>query len=140
MKNIKWSKEIFKLMLLIGITIIFYILGYVVFDNKYYSSALLGISGASIGLVLFQLKRVLDFTRNPEIYNKEQIDVKDERNIMLLTNAKASSYGIETFIIFGITVYAIYLNDIGFVLAIFALWISRFLSFFYYLSMNNNKF
>lgn len=140
MRNIKWSKEILKLILLIGIVVVFLILGYVIFPNKYYSSALLGVSGTSIGLSLIQLIRVIDFARNPEKYNKEQIDLKDERNNMLLINAKASAYGVETFVIFGITVYAIYLDNVKFVFAIFVLWISRFFSFLYYFSKNNKKF
>ncbi|PRR82502.1 hypothetical protein [Clostridium vincentii] len=139
MKNIKWSKEIVKLILLIVIAVAFFILGYVIIPNKYYSLSLLGVSGASIGLSLFQLKRVIDFARNPKKYNKEQIEVKDERNNRILINAKSSSFDIETFVILGITVYSIYLNNVGFVIAILALWISRIFSFFYYLSKNNKK-
>lgn len=139
MKNLNWSKEIFKLILLVAMTITFFILGNVVFNEMHYSSALLGISGASMGLSLFQLMRVIGFARNPQKYKKEQIDVKDERNSLILTNAKASSFGIETFVIFGITVYAIYSNNVGFVFAIFILWVSRIFSFFYYLSKNNKE-
>lgn len=140
MKSISRFKEIFKLILLIIITITLFILGNVVFNNTHYSSALLGMSGAFIGLSLFQLKRVIGFIKNPDTYNKEQINVKDERNIMLMTYAKSSSYDLETFIIFGITLYAIYLNSVEFVLAVFILWIIRIISFFYYLSKNNNRF
>ncbi|MGO5067231.1 hypothetical protein FDF31_08135 [Clostridium sporogenes] len=139
MKNLNWFKEIFKLILLVAMTITFFILGNVAFNEMHYSSALLGISGASMGLSLFQLTRVIGFARNPQKYKKEQIDVKDERNSLILTNAKASSFGIETFVIFGITVYAIYSNNIGFVFAIFILWVSRIFSFFYYLSKNNKE-
>lgn len=139
MKNLNWFKEIFKLILLVAMTITFFILGNVTFNEMHYSSALLGISGASMGLSLFQLTRVIGFARNPQKYKKEEIDAKDERNSLILTNAKASSFGIETFVIFGITVYAIYSNNIGFVFAIFILWVSRIFSFFYYLSKNNKK-
>ncbi|ENK1243924.1 hypothetical protein ACFLKB_07880 [Clostridium sp. FAM 1755] len=139
MKNLNWSKEIFKLILLVSMTIIFFILGNVAFNEMHYSSALLGISGSSMGLSLFQLTRVIGFARNPQKYKKEQIDIKDERNSLILTNAKASSFDVETFVILGITVYAIYSNNIGFVFAIFILWVSRIFSLFYYLSKNNKE-
>lgn len=140
MRNVKWSKELLKLILFIGIGIAFFILGFVIFPNKYYSSALVGISAASTGLILFQLKRVICFAKDPNSYEREQIDVKDERNNMILTNAKASSYSIETFVIFGISAYAIYLNNVKFVFAIFILWVSHIFSFFYYLYKYNKKF
>lgn len=140
MKTVKLHKEKLKLILIIGITFIFFILGYFIFDNKHYSSALLGISGASLGLSLFQLKRIFNFTKNPESYNKEQIDIKDERNVMLIGKSKACAYDIETFIIFGITAYAIYSNNVGFVLAIFVLWLIRIFSFFYYFSKNSKQY
>ena len=49
---------------------------------------------------------------------------------MLIRYAKSSSYDLEIFIIFGITIYAIYLNNVGFALAVFILWIVRLSSFF----------
>jgi hypothetical protein len=136
----KLSMEMFKLILLIGVAAVFIILGCYIIPNEHYSSALLGVSGASIGLTLFQLTRVIGFIRNPEKYKREQIDIKDERNNLILTNAKASAYGVETYIILGITVYAIYSNNVGFVFAVLILWISRIFSFFYYLSKNNKEF
>lgn len=140
MKTVKLHKEKFKLILLICITVIFFILGYLVFDNTHYSSALLGISGASLGLSLFQLKRILNFLKNPESYNKDQIAVKDERNIMLIEKAKTNAYDIETFTIFAITAYAIYSNNVGFALSILALWIIRIFSFLYYFSKNSKQY
>ncbi|MDM8127255.1 hypothetical protein QUV80_02090 [Paraclostridium benzoelyticum] len=140
MKTVKIHKEKPKLILLIGITVIFFLLGYFIFDNTHYSSALLGVSAASLGLSLFQLKRIFNFTKNPESYNKEQINIKDERNVILIGNAKASAYDIETFAILGITAYAIYLDNIGFALTIFALWIIRIFSFIYYYSKNSKQY
>lgn len=140
MRNVKWSKELLKLISFIGIGIAFFILGFVIFPDKYYSSALVGISAASTGLILFQLKRVIGFAKDPNNYNREQIDIKDERNNMLMTNSKASSYDIEAFVILAITVYAIYLNNVRFAFAIFILWMSRIFSFFYYYAKNNKKF
>lgn len=140
MKSISRKKEVFTLIVLVIITIALFILGNVVFSNTHYSSALLGMSGASIGLSLFQLKRMIDFIKNPDSYKKEQINKKDERNNMLVTYAKSTSYDLETFIIFGITLYAIYINSVEFVLAIFILWIIRIASFFVYLYRNNNRF
>lgn len=140
MKNIKWSKEIFKLVFLIIITVGSFVLGEFVFENRHFSSALLGISAASIGLLVFHLIRNINFIKNPSAYKKEQINLKDERNLMLIRYAKSSSYDLEIFIIFGITIYAIYLNNVGFALAVFILWIVRLSSFFYYLSKNSKEF
>lgn len=140
MRDFKLSKEILKLFLLTGSMVVFFMLGYVVFRGKHYSPALIGMAGSAIGISLFQLKRIIGFVKNPKSYNREQVEVKDERNIVLLANSKASSYDLEVFIILGITIYSIYLNEVGLVLAILALWISRIGSFFYYLSKNSKQF
>ena len=49
---------------------------------------------------------------------------------MLIRYAKSSSYDLEIFIIFGITIYAIYLNNVGFALAVFIYGLSVYLHFF----------
>ncbi len=140
MKSIRWSKEVWKLILLIAGTVLLFIIGYFVVEDSEYSSTVLGVVGGGIALSFFQLSRIINFNKNPKSYDKEQIDVKDERNIMLLTNAKSSAYGVEKFVIFGISLYAIYLKDLWFVLAILILWISRIASFIYYFSKSSKQF
>lgn len=139
MKRNDWFKEITKFILLLVITAGLFILAKFVFEDTHFASALFGASGGVGGLLIFQLARLLSFARNPSKFNKEQIDVEDERNILIMTNARSSAFSIETSVILGISMYAIYSNDLGFVLAIFFLWISRILLFFYYLSKNNKE-
>lgn len=140
MKTIKLYKEKVKLIFLILSTVIFFSLGYIVLNGENYSSALLGVSAASLGLSLFQLKRIFTFTKRPETYTNEQIELKDERNIMLVEKSKSCAYDIETFVILGITAYAIYSDNVGFVLAVLVLWSIRIFSFFYYFSKKNNEY
>ena len=140
MKSINWSKEIFKLILYIGIVILLLILGKVVFDSTHYSSALIGVSGGFLGISIFQLVRIINFKRNPEKYHKEQIDYKDERNNMIISSAKSSAYDAEIFGIIGLSIYAIYLNNVEMVIGILILWVIRIFSFFYYLNKNNKHY
>jgi hypothetical protein len=95
MKSINWTKEIFKLIFYIGSVVLLFILGKVVFDNTHYSSALIGVSGGFLGILIFQLIRMINFKRNPENYHKERIDFKDERNNMIISSAKSSAYDAE---------------------------------------------
>ncbi len=140
MKTINWTKEIFKLILYTGIVIIFFILGKVIFDNTHYSSAFIGVSGGFLGISIFQLVRIINFNRNPERYHKEQIDYKDERNNMIISRAKSSAHDTEIFAIIGLSIYAIYLNNVEMVIGILILWIIRIISFFYYLNKNNKQY
>jgi len=78
--------------------------------------------------------------KDPTKYKKEQIELKDERTNLILINSSSSAYGMEIFIITAITFYAIYRADVGFVLAIFTLWVFRIIFFFYYLSKNSKSF
>lgn len=140
MKTIKLYKEKVKLIFLILSTVIFFSLGYIVLNGENYSSALLGVSASSLGLSLFQMKRIFTFTKRPETYTNEQIELKDERNIMLVEKSKSCAYDIESFVILGITAYAIYSDNVGFVLAVLVLWSIRSFSFFYYFSKKNNEY
>lgn len=137
MKNIKFKKEILKLLLLIVVTVISFILGNYVIEDKNQAGAIVGIAGSSAGLSIFLLTRIINFIKDPKKYDKEIIDFKDERNNTIIKNSKASSYDIETFIIFGITLYAIYLNNINFVVAVGIIWVTRIISFLYNVSKNN---
>lgn len=140
MKSINWTKEIFKLIFYIGSVVLLFILGKVVFDNTHYSSALIGVSGGFLGILIFQLIRMINFKRNPENYHKERIDFKDERNNMIISSAKSSAYDAEIFGIIGLSIYAIYLNNVEMVIGILILWIIRIFSFFYYLNKNNKHY
>lgn len=139
MKQSNWQKEITKTILFVAATVILVVLGTVYFNDTHYAGALLGAAGGSGGLTLFQLTRLYDFKKNPEKFKKEHIDVKDERNILILANARASSFSLETYIILGMGMYGIYLDQVEFVFAILILWVSRTLFFFYYLSKNNKE-
>lgn len=139
MKRNSIAFEILKLILLTGIGLLFFMMGKQIFSDTYYSSALIGVSGGMIGLSLFQLVRILGIIRNPQKLKQEQVDLEDERNNLIINNSKSSAYNFETYIILGITAYAIYSNNIGFVASIGILWIFRVASFFYYLSKNNKE-
>lgn len=139
MKKVKLTKEILKLIILAVLGIVFFVLGYYVFSEEHYSSAILGMAGAAVGLVIFQLMRISNFIKNPISYEKEQVNIKDERNNIILNKSKAESYDVELFVLFGVTIYAIYLNNIVFVVSLCVLWVIRIGSFFYYISKNNKK-
>lgn len=139
MRKVKWSIEIVKLFTLIVFVGIF-IIGYFRISNKNYTSALAGMIASGLVLIVFQATRIIGFIKDPIKYKKEQIELKDERTNLILINSSSSAYGMETFIITAITFYAIYRADIGFVLAIFTLWVFRIIFFFYYLSKNNKSF
>ena len=137
MKNIKFKKEILKLVLLIVVTVIAFILGNYVIEDKSQAGAAAGMTGAGVAMSLFQLSRIINFVKDPKKYDREIVDLKDERNNTIIKNSKASAYDIETFLIFGITLYAVYLNNINFVLAVGIIWVTRIVSFLYNFSKNN---
>ena len=139
MRKVKWSIEIVKLFILIVFGGIF-ILGYFRISNKNYTSALSGMIAAGGVWIVFQGTRIIGFMKDPTKYKKEQIELKDERTNLILINSSSSAYGMEIFIITAITFYAIYRADVGFVLAIFTLWVFRIIFFFYYLSKNSKIF
>ena len=139
MRKVKWSIEIVKLVIVIVFVGIF-ILGYFRISNKNYTSALSGMIAAGGVWIVFQGTRIIGFMKDPTKYKKEQIELKDERTNLILINSSSSAYGMETFIITAITFYAIYRADVGFVLAIFTLWVFRIIFFFYYLSKNSKIF
>ena len=139
MRKVKWSIEIVKLVIVIVFVGIF-ILGYFRISNKNYTSALSGMIAAGGVWIVFQGTRIIGFMKDPTKYKKEQIELKDERTNLILINSSSSAYGMETFIITAITFYAIYRADVGFVLAIFTLWVFRIIFFFYYLSKNSKNF
>ena len=139
MRKVKWSIEIVKLVIVIVFVGIF-ILGYFRISNKNYTSALSGMIAAGGVWIVFQGTRIIGFMKDPTKYKKEQIELKDERTNLILINSSSSAYGMEIFIITAITFYAIYGADVGFVLAIFTLWVFRIIFFFYYLSKNSKSF
>lgn len=140
MKSINWTKEMFKFIIYIGNVILFFVLSRFVFDNIHYSSALIGVSGGFLGIIIFQIIRMINLKRNPKNYHKEKIDFKDERNNMIISSAKTSTYDVEIFGIIGLSIYAIYLNNVEMVIGILMLWIIGIFSFFYYLNKNNKQY
>lgn len=126
MKNNYRQSEINKLWIITIVFLSTIILNIYIKDNDY-SAALLGIAGSMVGLGAFQLHRLMTFDKEPSLYDKEAIEIQDERNQFIIQNSKIKSYNFEIYPLLLITFYAIYSKDTLLAILILILWISRVL-------------
>ena len=141
MKNKIFSKEIYKLILFIFIAITSIILGLEMPINKQlFASGLTGLAGSFIALSLAQIKRIITLIKDPDAYNNEEIDKKDERNILIKRYAESYSYNIEQYILLGVIFFALYINNMDIVYTVFILLVIRLASFLYYKSKGEKEF
>lgn len=137
MQSKRFLVEISKLLLTVLITALFFTLGFSIFREETYASALIGVSGGMLGVSLFQATKVFSYMKAPQKMKRDNINHKDERNLQILAHSKASSFDLETFILLGLTAYTIYTDNVGYILIIGVLWFSRIISLLYFVYKNN---
>lgn len=76
MQSKRFLVEISKLLLTVLITALFFTLGFSIFREETYASALIGVSGGMLGVSLLQATKVFSYMKAPQKMKRDNINHK----------------------------------------------------------------
>ena len=78
--------------------------------NKNINGVMTGIGAGLFGAALSQIAAIMIYSKNPDKLKQKTIEVNDERNILIVEKAKATTYKIFTYILSAVLIALIVIN------------------------------